>query len=78
MWEKDGARGGEREGIREIVRKGETERGRGRGRESFEHVLLGTYISMYLRMLHVLYLFTLDADIDGLIDEDCTDLPRKY
>ena len=41
MWEKDGVRGGEREGIREIVRKGETERGRGRGRQLFEHVLLG-------------------------------------
>ena len=34
-------REGERGGIREIVRKGETERGRGRGTESFEHVLLG-------------------------------------
>jgi len=41
MREKDGARGGEGEGIREIVRKGETERGRGRGRQLFEHVLLG-------------------------------------
>ena len=60
------------------MRTGETERGRGRGRELLEHVLLGTYICMYLCMLQVLFLFTVDADIDGLIDEDCTDLPRKY
>ena len=34
-------RNGEREGIREIVRTGERERGRGTGRKSFEHVSLG-------------------------------------